>query len=229
MGSRVAGFEVGSENERTSDLRGAQGPMPLNAEGEGEPESLDSVESRVFEALDRGDDRRALALLMDAYGTSIYRFCRQMVADEALADDAHQVTFIQAFEGLSGFSRRSSARTWLFSIARHRCLDALKSRNRRRSRFLPLLDFLKPGAEPEVDDPHEEDRLIRISRRRELADCLDRLQVKAKTALLLRFHEELSFHEMAEVCGERAPTLQARVARSLPVLRRCLERRDQAA
>lgn len=196
---------------------------------DGDQGSGQGVESAVLASLDRGDERRALALLMDAYGTPIYRFCRQMVGDEALADDAHQLTFIQAFEGLARFSRRSSVRTWLFSIARHRCLDALKSRNRRRARFLPLLETVKPESEPEVGSPTGDDRLLRTFRRRQLAECLEQLQVKARAAVLLRFHEELSYNQMAEVCGERAPTLQARVARSLPVLRRCLENRGEAA
>ena len=41
--------------------------------------------------------------------------------------------------------------------------------------------------------------------------------------VLLRFRDGLSYPEMARACGERAPTLQARVARAMPALRRCLE------
>jgi DNA-directed RNA polymerase specialized sigma24 family protein len=42
----------------------------------------------------------------------------------------------------------------------------------------------------------------------------------------LRFQHELSFAEMETVCGARANTLQARVARALVMLRDCLRRRS---
>jgi RNA polymerase sigma-70 factor (ECF subfamily) len=41
--------------------------------------------------------------------------------------------------------------------------------------------------------------------------------------VLLRFQTGMSYPEMSDVLGVRSETLQARVARALPVLRRCLE------
>ena len=89
-------------------------------------EGISDPEAEALEALENGAPKRALSVLMQAYGTAVYRFCRQQVADPELAEEAHQMTFVQAYEGLDRFSRRSSLRTWLFSIARHRCLDAAK-------------------------------------------------------------------------------------------------------
>ena len=65
-------------------------------------------------ALDRGSPDEALAVLMRAYGTAVYRYCRQMVTDDDLAQEVHRMTFVQAHEGLARFGRRSSLRTWLF-------------------------------------------------------------------------------------------------------------------
>lgn len=182
-------------------------------------------EADALTALDRGDREAALTLLMDAYGTAIYRFCRRMVTDEELAEEAHQMTFVQAFEALETFSRRSSLRTWLFSIARHRCLDALKIARRRRRRFEPMAEA------PETPDPAAaaEDHLADRDRTRALRRCLERLPPQVRTAVLLRFQQELTYPEIAAICRQRAATLQARVARSLPTLRRCLESLGQAA
>jgi RNA polymerase sigma-70 factor (ECF subfamily) len=58
-----------------------------------------------------------------------------------------------------------------------------------------------------------------------LEHCLDELAPSTKSAVLLRFREGLGFEEMAVLSDEKAGTLQARVARALPVLRKCLERR----
>ena len=182
-------------------------------------------EQDALAALDRGSSAEALTVLMRVYGSAVYRYCRQMVADDDLAQEVHQMTFIQAYEGLARFGRRSSLRTWLFGIARHRCLDILKVNRRRRSRFDPLdgaPDLPGPGA-------NVEDRLAERSRGRLLADCLRTLAPRARDALLLRFQQGLSYPEIARLSDEKAPALQVRVARALPLLRRCLEEKGVAS
>jgi RNA polymerase sigma factor (sigma-70 family) len=180
---------------------------------------VEDAEREALAALDRADLDAALALLMRAYGTPLYRYCRQLVADVELAQDAHQLTFVQAYEGLSRFSRRSSLRTWLFGIARHRCLDALKSERRRRRRF----GRLGEAGDPPAAGASAEDRLFDRSLTGALAVCLRRLAPHIRAAILLRFQQGLTYEQIARLTGERAATLQARVARALPVLRRCLE------
>jgi RNA polymerase sigma-70 factor (ECF subfamily) len=181
-------------------------------------------ERAALAALDRRDADEALAILMRAYGTAVYRYCRQMVGDEHLAEEVHQMTFVQAHEGLLRFARRSSLRTWLFGIARHRCLDLLKMDRRRRRRFEPI-----EGA-PDLPEPggSVEERLADESRARALEGCLRRLAPRARTAVLLRFQQGLSYPEIARLSNEKAPALQVRVARALPVLRRCLEEKGMA-
>ena len=58
-----------------------------------------------------------------------------------------------------------------------------------------------------------------------LAECLQKLQPAARQAVVLRYQEELSYDEAAAVSGVRVGTLQQRVARALPVLRKCVEAR----
>jgi RNA polymerase sigma factor (sigma-70 family) len=47
------------------------------------------------------------------------------------AEDALQDTLLAAWQGLGGFEGRASLRTWLYRIATNRCLNALRSANRR--------------------------------------------------------------------------------------------------
>lgn len=181
-------------------------------------------ELEALAALDRRDLDEALAVLMRAYGTAVYRYCRQMAGEEELAQEAHQMTFVQAHEGLARFSRRSSLRTWLFGIARHRCLDLLKMARRRRQRFGPIeemSDRPEPGGSAE-------DRLAERSLARALAACLRGLAPHVRATVLLRFQQGLSYPEIARLTDEKAPALQVRVARALPVLRRCLEGKGMA-
>jgi len=181
-------------------------------------------EGDILSAMERGDHTAALRLLMQEYGTAVHRYCRQLVDDADLADEAHQMTFVQAYEGMGRFARRSSLRTWLFGIAHHRCLDLLKISRRRQKRF-QLMDELpdRPAAAETVED-HLTAR-FRISA---LGQCLRQLAPHIRAAVLQRFQQGLTYEEMSRLEGERPATLQARVVRALPVLRRCLERKGAA-
>jgi RNA polymerase sigma-70 factor, ECF subfamily len=175
------------------------------------------VEARA--ALARGDARRALTLLMQAYGDDIYRHCWLVLGEPDLADEVHQTVFVQAFRDLGRFSGRSTLRTWLLGIARHRCLDALKITRRWRRRF--RLGHTTP--DPADTTAAADHRLAAAGEAVALSRALAQLPPKVRSAVLLRYHEGLSFEEMSAICGERATTLQARVARAMPVLRRWME------
>lgn len=181
-------------------------------------------ERAALAALDRGNHDDALAVLMREYGTAVYRYCRQMMADDDLAQEVQQMTFVQAYEGLARFARRSSLRSWLFGIARHRCLDLLKMHRRRHKRFGPIEeapDLPRPGGSME-------DHLSERSVARVLEGCLRGLAPRVRTAVLLRYQQGLSYPEIARLSNEKAPALQVRVARALPLLRRCLEEKGVA-
>jgi RNA polymerase sigma-70 factor (ECF subfamily) len=167
-------------------------------------------------ALAQGDRRRALTLLMDRYGNAIYRFAYEMTRDATLADEVRQQVFVEAYRDLSTFAKRSSLRTWLFGIARHRCLDATKVRNRWLRRFKNEAD----------EEPAYEMKTADLDRSRvsaALENCIGKLAPAAREAVLLRYQQDLSYDEAAAVTGDRPGTLQQRVGRALPVLKKCVE------
>lgn len=175
-------------------------------------------EDEAREALARGDHRAALTILMQAYGRDLYRHCYQVLRDRDLADDVHQTVFVQAYRDLPGFAGRSSLRTWLYSIARHRCLDAVKIGARWRRRFVRA----EPLPEAEDERPRADDALAESGEMSALVAALGTLSVESRIAVLLRYREGMTFEEIGAVCGERAATVQARVTRALPRLRAAL-------
>ena len=180
---------------------------------------VEQVEAEAEAALRRGDRRATLTVLMNGYGAAIYRYCRRMTSDDDLAQDVHQTVFVQAYQGLKRFRGQSTMRSWLYGIARHRCLDAIKLGRRRNRRFV-LTD--EPPEEsdvrPEALDPLERAEISALLKR-----CLERLKPRTKSAILLRFVEGFTYVEMSAVTGSRPAALQASVVRAMPMLRRCLE------
>lgn len=182
--------------------------------------SIQSDDSDVHDAMAIGDRRRALTLIMRRYGDAVFRYCCELIRDEAVAEDVHQQVFVEAYRDLPRFQQRSHLRTWLLGIARHRCLDAVKTGRRWQNRYKNDTPADVTDDTPPPADDIDQRRMIDA-----LQHCLGELAPSSRSAVLLRFRESLSYEEMASLSTEKAGTLQQRVARSMPVLRKCVERR----
>lgn len=174
------------------------------------------AEAQAVIALREGANDRALSILMDAYGAELFRYCQRMVG-ETEAEDVHQMTFVHAYESFASFRQQSSLRAWLYGIVRHRCLDSLRRARRHGHPWhaFPEVEALEAGPDQ------------RLATRQVLERCLQKLKPKAREVVILRYVMELSFPEMAEICQEDPATLQVRLARVLPILRKCIETNSQ--
>ncbi len=165
---------------------------------------------------------------MRRHGAEILRFCLSVLGDRAAADDVHQTVFVEAWQGLEGCKPIEKPRAWLFGIARHRCLDAVKARRRWFGRFSPTDDVSKLDvpASFEVSETFEISETVEISHRTTaLAACVQQLAPHARVAVLLRYEEGLPYAEIARMSRETAAALQTRVARALIALRACLKKK----
>lgn len=87
-------------------------------------------------------DRLAFERLTVAHRRALKLHCYRMMGSLNEADDLVQETFLKAWRARSQFDGRGSARGWLYSIATHSCLNAIKSRSSARR----ILD--QPGRPP---------------------------------------------------------------------------------
>lgn len=171
-------------------------------------------------ALRANDMRRALTLMMNRYGDEVYRYAYAMTRSDHLADEVRQQVFVEVHRDLASFGGRASLRAWVLGITRHRCLDATKKHRRWTNRFKN-----DPPPDEEPDDHELERALDRSKLAKLLAICLAKLAPAARDAVVLRYHQDLSYDEASAIAGDNAGTLQQRVARALPALRRCLDAR----
>jgi RNA polymerase sigma-70 factor (ECF subfamily) len=105
-------------------------------------------ERELVEAARRGD-QDAFGRLVAPYRSELVAHCYRMLGSIADAEDALQETLLRAWRGLPRFERRSSLRSWLYTIATNACLRAIE---RRPKRVLPI-DYA-PAADPH-DGPAE--------------------------------------------------------------------------
>jgi RNA polymerase sigma-70 factor, ECF subfamily len=70
---------------------------------------------------------------VDQHGDYLYHYALGQLCDQADAEDLVQETFLAAFKARDRFHGRSSERTWLFSILRHKICDHFRQRCRERA------------------------------------------------------------------------------------------------
>jgi RNA polymerase sigma factor (sigma-70 family) len=75
-------------------------------------------------------DQDAFRELVEPYRSELHLHCYRILGSIQDAEDALQETLLAAWQGLKGFERRSSVRTWLYSVATNRALNALRAAKR---------------------------------------------------------------------------------------------------
>ncbi|MCA9576317.1 MAG: RNA polymerase sigma factor [Polyangiales bacterium] len=169
--------------------------------------------------LERGDLNAAAEWLVRTHGRDVLHLCTAIVRDRGTAEDLAQDAFSKAFTALPDFRGEASARTWLMTIARHRCLDHL-----RRSARQPW----SLGREEDLREPaHASDDVALVSdllaRHADLRVGLDALDEGDRAMVLLRFVHGLSFEEIATSFGVKSGAVRMRVGRALSKMRDAIE------
>ncbi|WP_245685691.1 sigma-70 family RNA polymerase sigma factor [Streptomyces yerevanensis] len=91
----------------------------------------------------RAGDGEAFRELTEPYCRELQVHCYRMLGSFQDAEDALQDTLLAAWQGIGGFQKRASIRTWLYRIATTRCLNARRSASRR-----PAKEWDVPNVEP---------------------------------------------------------------------------------
>lgn len=160
--------------------------------------------------LDNEEDLRAA---YRTYGGELFRFAHRALADEGLAEEAVQETFLRAWRAADRFDPHlASLRTWLFAIARNVVVDLVR-RRRARPRSVPLSE-----APSKVEDGTE--ALLRAF---QVEEALRRLSPDHRTAIVQIYYKARPAAEVADELGIPAGTLRSRVFYGLRALRLALE------
>lgn len=167
-----------------------------------------------------GDDE-ALRALYDEHGALIYSYCHRVVGPN-LAADVTQEVFISAWRSRENYdSKRGTFAAWLMTIAKRRCVDALR-RSGRRPEF--AADTTEPGTEPATEDVVAVER---IADRMLLDDVISQLSGRARQAVELAFFEQLTHPEIAATTGSPLGTVKSDIRRALAAMRKQLGGYDE--
>jgi RNA polymerase sigma-70 factor (ECF subfamily) len=166
-----------------------------------------TVDERVIEACQQGD-REAFGVLFEVYKDRVFSIAvYSLGGDRTAAGDVTQQVFLKLMTTITQFRGNSEFTTWLYRLVVNTCIDE----QRRRRRFLPFGDS-DPVSRMEDRRPQEKHYA-----RLEIADsvkvAISKLKPKFRLPILLRYIEDLSYEEIADVLGCSKGTVASRLNR----------------
>jgi RNA polymerase sigma-70 factor (ECF subfamily) len=156
-------------------------------------------------------DAAAFEIIVREYQGTVFSLAYHFLHDPAAAEDIAQEVFLHLFRNLRSMQSAAHMKFWLRKVASHRCIDHLRGRQPQAD----MDELPEPAGSAAQRDPLLEERL-----RRMVASLPDR----ARMVVILRYQEELEYHEIAEMLEMPINTVKSNLQRALAVLRGKLAR-----
>ncbi|MDN4164855.1 sigma-70 family RNA polymerase sigma factor [Cytophagales bacterium LB-30] len=161
-------------------------------------------EKELIQRLKNPESKRiAFHSLVRIYQRKVYALVRKMVIDHSEADDVTQEVFLKVWLHLDGFKENSRLYTWIYRIATNECLAYL--RKKRIRFFLPIGDV-----EQQLITSLERQNYISGDEiESKLQKALLKLPDKQRLVFNLKYYEDLSYEDMAEITQTSIGALKA--------------------
>lgn len=170
----------------------------------------------------RKGQREAFGVLVRRYERELYGYLRRYLGDSALADDVFQNTFLQVYLKIGQYEPGRPVRPWLYTIATHQAIDALRRNGRHQALSLDqqwdetsegdlrsLIETLESRAPGPVDrvEGQERQAWVRAS--------VDRLPEFLRQVLVLAYYQGLKYREIADILNIPVGTVKSRLHAAL--------------
>jgi RNA polymerase sigma-70 factor (ECF subfamily) len=176
---------------------------------------LDANDHGVIEACQRGEPD-AFRALFEAHKDRVYSIALRYSGNEAAAMDIAQETFLKLLSSIQQFRGEARFESWLYRLVVNRCLDYQRGRQRLRPLVEGIFGVFRPVRETVMDD------LLRAEMCGHVQEMVGRLAPEHRMVVVLRYTEELSYEEIAEILGCSKGTVASRLNRAHKVLERHL-------
>lgn len=162
-------------------------------------------------------DSAALRVIYDAEADRMLGVAMRMLKRRSLAEEAVHDAFVQIWRKAATFDPgRGAAKTWIYAVLRNGALDILRSESRTEA----LEDDAIEDTASEADDP--ETVVLKLSDGAALRRCLETLEPKRRSAIVLAYVNGLTQGELAGRLGVPIGTVKSWIRRSLMSLKECL-------
>jgi RNA polymerase sigma-70 factor (ECF subfamily) len=163
----------------------------------------------------------AFGVLVRRYERELYGYLRRYLGDATLAEDVFQNTFLQLYVKSGQYEAGRPVRPWLYTIATHQAIDALRRNGRHQAVSLEqyrepsdgelrsLLETLQTRGPSPLEAVSAEERRERVRA------SVERLPEFLRQVLILAYYQGLKYREIADVLEIPVGTVKSRLHAAL--------------
>ncbi len=162
-------------------------------------------------------EQKAYAELMARYRDAIYFILLKMVNNRDDANDLAIETFAKAFQNLEKYKPDYAFSTWLFKIATNNCIDYIRKKKLKTFSIDQVTGEDGENSRPwEIagNSPTPEESMIKKQKTSLLKNVVDKLPVRYRKLVILRYFEELSYEEISTQLDIPLGTVKAQLFRA---------------
>ena len=182
-----------------------------------------TTEERELVRRAQGGDAEAFSGLVNQHQQFAFNLALRALGDPQEAEDAAQDAFVRAWLALPNFRAQAQFRTWLYRIVTNVCYNRLP--RLRRDMAAIGDDHTEDIADEEAVEPGQD---VEFRQRRSyLHQQIDSLPESYKILVTLRYHQEMSYEEIASVLSLPMGTVKTGLFRAKAQLRKALVRFEE--
>ncbi len=182
--------------------------------------SQESTDGVLLRAVVEDQDRTSFRTLFDRYYPRVFVFIRRRLEDEELAREVTSDVFLEVWANAANFRGESKISTWIFGIARFKCMEAIRlTRRFKRSRVISTKDEVISQVPNSYDSGTNMDARQELRR---VVVLMERLPEEQRLALEMTVLGGLPLEEVARRLEISRGTVKTRVSRARRALRRML-------
>ena len=165
------------------------------------------------------NNEEAFTILYQRYDKRVFQYLMTILNDATLAEEVLVEVMLAIWKGLHTFQGQSKVSTWIFGIAHHKAVDALRKVTSQQRGSIPLHDII------ETAETHENP--LKKTQQNWMAAVINKglmtLSSDHREILHMAFYEELSYQEIGELLGIPVNTVKTRVYYAKQQLKKTLQ------
>ncbi|MFC7372837.1 RNA polymerase sigma factor SigW [Fictibacillus iocasae] len=185
---------------------------------------MDALIANMVSQVKNGD-RDAYEGIVDLFKDKIFQLCYRMTGNRHEAEDLAQEAFLRAYMNIEKYNGEYKFSTWLFRIATNLCIDRLRKKKPDYSldAEVPGTDGANMYSQLSSKEPLPEETITESEKRMELQAEILKLPEKYRTAILLKYMEDMSLEEISQAMDIPVPTVKTRIHRGREALKKVFQ------
>jgi RNA polymerase sigma-70 factor, ECF subfamily len=159
--------------------------------------------------------------LYKKYHHQLFNFLFYMVQSKEQAEDLVQEVYIRVLKSYQHFKGESSEKTWLIAIARNVAIDFFRKQKGINQRLIKKVEMIHLPIKDE--SPLPEEIVFQSEEKRLMYHCLEKCTIDQRSVIILRYIQELSILETAEVLGWKESKVKTTQHRAIKQLRTLMD------